>query len=92
MSTFMISYDLWWSESSSDYKKVKEYIEWFTKFAKPLESFYFVVSWKTTSEIRDELNNITDNNDKIVVLNVSWDAWATSNISKNVNDWIRNNI
>lgn len=92
MNTLMISYDLWWPENSSDYKKVKDYIEDFSKWAKPLESFYFIVSWKTAGEIRDELKNITDNNDKIVVVNVSWDYWATSYISEEVTEWMKENI
>lgn len=92
MSTFMISYDLWWPENSSDYKKVSDYIKSLWAWAKPLESFYFVVSWKSTSDIRNELIKITDNNDKIVVLDVSWDDWATSFISKEITDWMNFNI
>ncbi len=92
MSTFLISYDLVWPENSSDYKKLKDYIESYSSWAKPLESFYFIVSSKVIKEIRDELNNITDNNDKIVVLDVSWDNWATSHVIEEVTDWMKNNI
>ena len=88
----MISYDLWGPENSSDYKKVTDYIKSLWDWSKPLESFYFVVSWKTTKEIRDEFKNITDNNDKVVVMNVSWDYWSTSNISAEVTDWMQDNI
>lgn len=92
MSIFMISYDLWWPENSSDYIKVSDYIKSLWAWAKPLKSLYFVVSWKTISSIRDELANITDNNDKVVVLDVSWDNWATYNISNEITDWMNNNI
>lgn len=92
MSTFMISYDLWWPENSSDYKKVSDYIKSLWTCAKLLESFFFVVSWKTSWEIRDELKNITDNNDKILVMNVSWDYWSSSYIPKEVTDWMKENI
>ena len=92
MSTFLISYDLWWPENSSDYKKVTDYIKSLWAWAKPLESFYFVVSSKTTEEIRNEFTKITDKNDKVVVMEVDWDDWATSNISEGVTDWMQDNI
>jgi hypothetical protein len=28
----------------------------------------------------------------VVVMNVDWDDWATSNISEGVTDWMQNNI
>ncbi len=92
MSTFLISYDLWWPENSSDYKKVSDYIKSLWAWAKPLESFYFVISSKTTAEIRDEFIKITDKNDKVVVMDVDWDDWATFNISEGVAGWMQDNI
>lgn len=91
MSTLLISYDLVWPETSSDYKKIKDYIESFPDWAKPLESFYFVISSKTVSTVRDELMSLTDSNDKILVMKVNWNAWGTS-FSSEVTQWMKDNI
>lgn len=92
MNTLLISYDLGWPEFSTEYKKVSDYIKTLWTWARPLESFFFVVSSKTSGEIINELIKITDNNDKFLVMNVSWDYWVTYWISKEVTNWMSQNI
>jgi len=91
--TYLISYDLGVPEGSEDYKKVIDYIKSFGTWAKGLKSLWFVVSSeKTESLIRDDLQSITDSNDKILVMDVSDDYWATARIGKEITDWMTNNI
>jgi hypothetical protein len=92
MNTILISYDLVGPESASDYTKVTSYIKEANLWAKPLESLWFIKTNKSTSEIRDDLKQITDGNDEILVLNVTGDGWATSNISSKVTEWMKNNL
>ncbi len=91
MNTLLISYDLGWPETSIDYKKLIDYIKTFS-YKKPLESFWFISTNKSSSDIRDELQKILDNNDKLLVMKVNWNWWASYNISRDVTDWMKENI
>ncbi len=90
--TLMISYDLGVPEDFTDYTKVTDYIKSFDSWAKPLQSQWLVKTTRTTSDVRDALKNITDSNDKILVVDVTGDKWATSHISSKVTDWMKKNI
>lgn len=93
MRTYLISYDLGVPEDSSDYGKVIKYIKSFTYWERPLQSLWFVISDnKSESDIRDDLQNLTDSNDKILVMDVTGDAWATARISNKITDWMKENI
>ena len=91
--TFLISYDLGIPENSSDYEDVIEYIKSIGSWAKPLQSVWFVTSSTQTCEsINDGLKELTDSNDKILVMDVTDDDWATCRLSKKVAEWMQNNI
>lgn len=92
MRTYLISYDLGMPETSADYTKIIEYIKSLGTWAKPLKSQWFVVSSKSTSEIRTALQNLVDSNDEILILDVTGDDWATYGISGDVTDWMNKNI
>lgn len=92
MNCLLISYDLGVPESSADYQIVIKYIENLGTCEKPLYSLFFVLTKKTASTVRNELKEITDSNDRILVVNVTGDSWATARISKDVTDWMENNI
>jgi hypothetical protein len=91
MNILLISYDLGVPETSEDYKTVIDYIK-LHNWAKPLKSLWLIKTDKTTSTVRDELNSITDTNDKILVVNITGDAWATARISSNVTEWMKSNL
>ena len=92
MKTFLISYDLWWPEKSSAYENlIKQIMSYWTR-AKPLESFWFIKSIETTETIRNKLTPYLDTNDKIVVLDITWDNRATKWLIKEITDWMNSNI
>lgn len=64
-STKFISYDL--KAPHRDYAKLYEYLRSFPVFHKIEESFWMVNSNKASSQIRDELLTLIDNNDSIFV-------------------------
>lgn len=90
--TLLISYDLGVPEDSSDYKIVIDYIKSLGTWAKPLKSLWLVVSGKSVSDVRTDIKNLTDSNDKILVIDVSDDNWATARISEGVTDWMKENL
>lgn len=92
MRTYLISYDLGMPETSADYNEIADYIKSLGLCAKPLKSQWLVVSTKSTTEIRDSLKSLTDPNDKILVLDVTSDSWATARMSSVMNAWIKVHI
>lgn len=92
MKTFLISYDLIGPETRDDYVHLINHIKSFTFWAKPLKSLWLVKTDKGIAEIRNELKQYADSNDKILVIDVTNANWATSNISSQITDWMKNNI
>lgn len=92
MRTYLISYDLGIPETSFDYERIINYIKSLGDWAKPLKSQWFVVSSEDIKSIRDGLKSLTDVNDKILVMDVTDDYWATERIGKEVTDWMHKNI
>lgn len=92
MNTLLISYDLRIPETSEDYKKLIDYIKTLGDWAKPLKSVWIIKTFKSTSDIRDELIQKTDANDGLLVIDVTNRDWATSGILKEVTDWMKNNL
>jgi 23S rRNA pseudoU1915 N3-methylase RlmH len=91
MRTFLISYDLRVPETSEDYKKLIAYIKTFS-WAKLLYSVWLIQTEKTVAQIRDELKQETDANDRAIVIDVTGCNWATSNVAKEVTDWMKANM
>lgn len=92
MNCLLISYDLGVPETSDDYQKVIKYIKALGSWAKPLYSVFLVSTNKTVSEVRDQIMNLTDENDKVLVLDVKNDGWATARISSDITNWMKKNI
>ena len=92
MNTYLISYDLGLPETYSDYKILTQYIKSYSTWAKPLQSVWLIKTEKTLAQVRDEIRTKVDSNDKILVVDVTKNGWATFNISKEVTDWMKNNL
>ena len=92
MKTFLISYDLIGPETRDDYVRLINHIKSFTFWAKPLKSVWLGKTDKGIGEVRNELKQYADSNDKILVIDVTNANWATSNISSQITDWMKNNI
>ncbi|HPW34554.1 MAG TPA: CRISPR-associated protein Cas2 [Candidatus Paceibacterota bacterium] len=92
MKTFLISYDLGVPETHSDYVLLSNHIKsFYSSWARPVKSVWILKSEKDTVQIRDEIKSVLDSNDKLIVVEMSGD-WGTYNISKEITDWMKNNI
>lgn len=91
MKTYLISYDLI-NKGIYDYEVLIDYIKTYSTWAKPLESTWLVKTTKTVSVVRDEIKNHVSNGDKILVVDVTGANWGTSFVSKNVTDWMKENL
>lgn len=91
MKTFLISYDLGLPETRQDYINLISHIKSYARWAKPLYSVWFIKSEKTAGQIRDELKGFLDANDKLLVVEIT-KHWGTFGVSKDVTDWMKNNL
>ncbi len=92
MNTFLISYDLGSPETYNDYIKLIDHIKSYSRWAKPLKSVWLIKTSKMASEVRSEIKSVVDSNDKALVIDVTGANWASYNISKEVSDWMKNNL
>lgn len=92
MKKFLISYDLGVPETHSDYTALAIHIKSLCEsWARPVKSVWIITTLKDAAQIRDEIKLVLDSNDKLIVVELSGD-WGTYNISKEVTDWMRNNL
>ena len=92
MKTFFISYDLGIPEAQSSYLVLSKHLKSLYEFwARPVKSVWIIRSDKDAEQIRDEIKSVLDFNDKLIVVELSGN-WGTYNISKDITDWMKNNI
>lgn len=93
MNTFLITYDLAGRESLQDYQKLHDHIKTsYSNWARPAQSVWLINTNEKVAQTRDNLRQLVDENDKILVIDVTRSSWATYNISKVVIDWMENNL
>ena len=92
MNTYLISYDLGIPETTKDYQLLIDYIKSYGTWAKPLYSEWFIKTNKTPAVVRQEISNLIDNNDKVLVINVTGADWSSYNLSEEVTKWMKDNL
>lgn len=85
MNLYLISFDL--KAPGRNYQPVYDYIATFGDTIKPLQTVYLVKTYKTATQVRNDLNAIVDNNDQVLVITISTTAWATYNLP-NTTNWL----
>lgn len=89
MNTIQINYDL--QAPGRNYQPVYDYIKSSGVYAKPLESLWLMRTTKSAGQVRNDLKQLVDSNDKVLTFNVTGDAWA-SNFRDSHIDWMDNNM
>lgn len=89
MAVHWVNYDL--NKSGQDYTKLIEYLKSHQSWAKPLKSSFFVKTALSASQLRDGIKAHIDANDSVLVAPVTGN-WASSNIPKDVTDWLKKNL
>lgn len=89
MNALQIHYCL--KSPGGPYAEVSEYLKGFNAWAHVHESLWFVRTNKTAATVRDELDAIIRAGDRVIVLNVTGDGWATT-FTDDVTDWMHNNM
>jgi sugar-specific transcriptional regulator TrmB len=90
MKNYLIIYQLGFPEAN--YQKLLNYIKSAIKWAHPMANTWIISTTKDCAEIRDNIKKFITAADKVIVIEVPINHWATSNITKEVTDWMRNNM
>lgn len=90
MSILMVSYDL--VTPGRDYADLYDALKAYGTWARPVESVWLIETDDTTGDVRDELLQHVDANDKLIVLLVDDSEWATYNLSAKVGKWLDKNL
>jgi len=89
MRTIQINYDL--SVPGRNYEAVETYIKSLGGWCHLLESLWLVRTWKTASDVRDELKAIVHTKDKVATFDVTGVPWAT-NFTADTTTWMHRNM
>jgi hypothetical protein len=89
MKTIQINYDL--RKPGRDYESLYKYLRSYPTRCRPLQSLWLVRTSKSASMVRDELKKHVDRNDKVLVFDVTGDAWA-SNFSDAETGWMKRHV
>lgn len=86
MAVYSITYDL---IKTKDYNRVIKGIEYISggNWAKPTMSQWLIYSTRTAEQVRDYLLGCIDTDDRLFVLEIDKNSWASWNVSKEVTDW-----
>lgn len=89
MNSYLISYDL--MNPGKDYSDLYERIKSYQAWAHVLESVWVVKSSSSAVQIRDNLMQVMDSNDKLFVAKLSGEA-AWYNLSESISKWLKENL
>jgi hypothetical protein len=90
MSTYLVGYDL--DKPGQDYSDLVESIKGLGPWWHHLDSTWLVVSDLDYKQVRNQLKQYLDTNDKLLVINVSNDDAAWSGFNKKGSQWIKDNL
>jgi len=89
MAVYLVNYDL--IKPDRNYDDLIEAIKSYPAWCHALESCWMIKSNQKHSDIRNYLLHYIDSNDKLLVITVTAPA-AWYGLSKNISDWIKNNL
>lgn len=90
MTMFLVSYDL--IGPNRDYDAIFEHLKGYGTWARPLESVWIIKTDKTAKDVKLALREVTDANDKIVVLKLDPGTWSTYNIADSTTKWMHKHL
>ncbi len=90
MNTIQIHYYL--KTPGGDYASLEEYIKGLGAWAHIHESLWLVHTSKSFSDVRDEMARRMRASDRVLVLDVTGNSWASSNVSNEITAWMHEHM
>lgn len=89
MRTYLISYDL--KQPHRDYPRISKAIMAYGYYCKLLESTWIIRTGYTAAQVRDDLKNHVDANDRIAVVGLT-NEWASWNLPGETASWLKQQL
>ena len=90
MKSYLIVYQLSFPETS--YTNLIAYLKTAPKWARPCAFTWFIKTTSDVATIRDGVRDRINAGDRVLVTEVASGNWGTFNVSKDVSDWMKNNL
>jgi len=91
MKNYIVILNLLFSSDGS-YKALISYLKTADYWARPMTNVWFIKTTINAGDLRDGIKSRLNFSDKVIVIEVSGKNWGTSNIEKNVTDWMKLNL
>ena len=88
MHCYIVLYDL--CSPNQNYNKLYTLLESYERWGRLTESAWAIVTTKTYIQIRDEIRQVIDDNDRLIVIKSGQQAAWTNVMASN--EWIKENI
>lgn len=92
MNTLLVGYDL--NKQGQKYEELIEFLKGDVNWWHHLDSTWLIKTEKSAAVFRDELrsNKLIDNNDEVLVINVTGDAAAWHGFNEKGSKWLKDNL
>ena len=90
MAVHWVNYDL--NKAGQNYDELIKHLKSYASWARPLKSSFFVETTLSADHVRDAIRKYIDTNDDVVVIRVDGQAWASFGLSKELTDWMHQNL
>lgn len=90
MNTILISYDL--NTPGQDYDKLIEKLKSYGTYWHHLDSFWIIKTNQTYEQVRDIMETYLDNNDELLVIDITGDPAAWAGFSEKGAKWLKDNL
>ena len=90
MKTYLIIYQIGLPEVS--YANLIAYLKTASQWARPYANTWIIKTTTDVATIRDGVRDRITKNDKVLVTEISSRNWGTFGVSKEVTDWMKNNL
>jgi hypothetical protein len=91
MATYIVSYDLVGkAETSQDYERLIDAIKLYGTYAKVLKSVWILKSNTTAAQVRDDLRQYTDGDDRLLVAALTGETAWTKILASS--EWMTGNL
>lgn len=90
MNTILILYHIALPESS--HQGLVEYLKTAPQWARPATNTWIIKTITPVNNIRDGVKERIGANDKALVIDITGKNWGTFNVSKEVTEWMKQNV
>lgn len=90
MRTILVGYDL--NKAGQDYRRLIERLKAYGTYWHHLDSTWLICTEDSPKVVRDELKALIDNNDELLVIDVTGDSAAWAGFEARAREWLMKHL